>query len=58
MYQLSVSPAAFFSVNANTALPCLMAPARSASEDLSEADISSKAADEGKESGAVVSCVQ
>jgi len=48
MNQLSVSPALFFSVKANTALPCLMAALRSASEDERALAMASKASDEGK----------
>jgi len=50
MCQLSVSPALFFNVNANTAFACLMASLRSASEDLRVSLIVSKAAEEGKAS--------
>jgi hypothetical protein len=50
MCQLSVSPALFFNVKANTALPCLIASFRSASEEVRAALMSSKACDEGKAS--------
>ena len=53
--QLSVSPALFFNVNANTAFPCLIASCRSASEDVRAALIASKASEEGKESASRVS---
>jgi hypothetical protein len=50
MYQLSVAPDAFFSVNAKMALPFLIASLRSASFDFSESLMRSKAADDGKAS--------
>lgn len=46
MCQLSVSPALFFSVNANTAFPCLMASFLSASDERALL-MASKASDEG-----------
>jgi hypothetical protein len=48
MYQLSVSPALFFNVKANTALPCLMASLRSASEDVRAELMISNASEAGK----------
>lgn len=53
MYQLSVCPSLFLSVNAKIALPFFTASFRSASSDCREVLIASKAADEGKESGEV-----
>jgi hypothetical protein len=50
MCQLSVSPALFFSVNANTAFPCLIASLRSASEAVRALLITSKASEEGNAS--------
>ena len=50
IYQLSVVPDVFFSVNANIALPFLMASLRSASFDFSDSLMRSKAADDGKAS--------
>lgn len=50
MNQLSVSPALFFRVKAKTALACLMASFRSASDAPRALLISSKAAEEGKAS--------
>jgi hypothetical protein len=50
MYQESVSPAVFLSVKAKMAPPFLMASLRSASEAEREREISSKAAEAGKES--------
>ena len=50
MYQLSVCPSLFFSVNAKTALPFLTASFRSAASDWREELIASKAAEEGKTS--------
>jgi hypothetical protein len=47
MCQLSVSPAVFLSVNAKTALPCLIASFLSASLACREALMASKAAEEG-----------
>jgi hypothetical protein len=46
--QLSVSPALFFNVKANTAFPCLIASFRSASDAWRAALMASKASDEGK----------
>ncbi len=48
--QLSVSPALFFNVKANTAFPCLIASLRSASETWRAALMASKASEEGKAS--------
>jgi hypothetical protein len=50
MYQESVSPAVFLSVKAKMAPPFLMASLRSASEAEREREISSKAAEAGKDS--------
>lgn len=50
MCQLSVSPALFFSVNAKTALPCLIAALRSASDEVSALLMTSKASEEGNAS--------
>ena len=50
MCQLSVWPEAFFKVKAKMALPFLMASFRSASFDLSESLMRSKATDDGKAS--------
>ena len=50
MCQLSVWPEAFFKVKAKMALPFLMASFRSASFDLSESLMMSKATDDGKAS--------
>lgn len=47
MCQLSVSPAAFLSVNPNTAPPCLMASLRSASLAVSAELMASNAAEAG-----------
>jgi hypothetical protein len=49
MCQLSVSPALFFSVNANMALPFLMASLRSVSEDWRASLMASNASEDGKE---------
>jgi hypothetical protein len=51
MCQLSVSPALFFNVKANTAFPCLMASFLSASLEVRALLIASKPADEGNLSG-------
>lgn len=48
--QLSVSPALFFNVKANTAFPCLTASLRSASEAVRASFITSKASEEGNAS--------
>ena len=53
MYQLSVSPSLFLSVNAKTALPFFTASFRSASSDCRELLIVSKAAEEGNESSEI-----
>jgi len=53
--QLSVSPVLFFSVNANTAFPCLTASLRSASEAWSAALMASKASEEGNASSRGIS---
>lgn len=50
MCQLAVSPALFLSVKAKTALPCLMASARSVGDDSREEEMASKAAEEGNAS--------
>lgn len=50
IYQLSVDPSLFFSVNANIALPFLTASLRSAASEWRELLIASKAADDGKAS--------
>lgn len=47
MFQLSVSPALFFRVKANTAFPCFMAFLRSASEEVRALLIRSKASEAG-----------
>lgn len=51
-YHDSVAPEAFLSSKAKIALPCLMAAWRPASSFLSDEAMASKAADEGKASGA------
>jgi len=53
MYQDSVSLEAFFSVKAKIALPFLMASLRSASLEEREAEMASKAAEDGKDAGGV-----
>lgn len=45
--QLSVSPALFFNVKANTAFPCLTASLRSASDAVRASFMVSKASEEG-----------
>lgn len=55
MCQVAVSPALFLSVKAKTALPCLIAEARSVGEVAREAAMASKAAEEGKASMGFVS---
>lgn len=49
MFQLSVSPALFLRVKAKTALPCLMASLRSASEEVRAALMVSKASEAGND---------
>jgi hypothetical protein len=57
MYHESVSPEVFLSVKAKIAPPFLMASLRSASEAEREREISSKAAEAGKDSeGVVLAC--
>jgi hypothetical protein len=55
--QLSVSPALFFNVKANTAFPCLIASFRSASDDWRAALMASKASEEGKASSRRISLI-
>jgi hypothetical protein len=50
MYQEAVSEAEFFSVKAKMVLPFLIASARSGAEEEREAEMASKAAEEGKAS--------
>jgi len=50
MFQVSSSPALFLRTKAKTALPCLIASLRSASDDCRAAFMSSKAAEEGNAS--------
>jgi len=57
MYQLSICPSLFLSVNANIALPFLMASLRSASSDRRESLIRSNASDEGKASTRRTQCM-